>query len=241
MALRAAPLPSGPWSPNLSYPSAKRSRGTSGRRRAYGPGRFWKGHSVLASTPFLLRGEAERQFPDESQELFVLFLDFGELGPGGRALGASAEPAVDGGLVHAVVFGGLGDGEAFFLDLADSVRFHLRCDAVDFLGHRYIQVRLVLLTEALLDLYVQNIQTGSAAAEAGESIALAVFSPAQLAVPTAVLGLKAVGAIGKITDLLGKLSINTAFAPSTPNGSILSQTHRASDAWIASRTTQVPR
>lgn len=48
-------------------------------------------------------------------------------------------------------------------------------------------------------------------AETAESAALAVFAPSS-DVPTAVLGLRAVGQIGKVSDLLGKLSVNTALA-----------------------------
>jgi len=73
----------------------------------------------------------------QRQKLPVLSLELGELRPGGSALRTGTDPAIDGGLVQAVVFDRLRDGDAFLFDPANDVRPHFRRRTVLFLTHRH--------------------------------------------------------------------------------------------------------
>src|SRR5271154_1478607 len=89
----------------------------------------------LRSTVFLGHRELERDLAYQFQQFSVLLLQPRKLCPGRRTGCSFYHPTIDGPFRDAVLLGGLGHRDAFFLDAAQDIGFYVGCNTMMFFVH----------------------------------------------------------------------------------------------------------
>ena len=93
------------------------------------PGEFWSS-DWYSSLLFLGVGQFERHLANQLQELRILPLQLDDLGECRLTFRLLGDPAIDGVLGNAMVFGGVNDRDAVVLDAIDNLLLHVLGDAV---------------------------------------------------------------------------------------------------------------